>query len=102
MVTKSVWLVGFPFRSHQGRPVQHFYLVHEAPDAQVALEAALHRARTPGERALRGGLDIEEATAEIREVVCGELGIWHMAERAPLAEGPTAVPTAMRSRRYSA
>ncbi|KMS90346.1 MULTISPECIES: hypothetical protein [Streptomyces] len=94
MVTKTVWLVGFAFRSDQGRVVQHFYIVLEAADAAVARETALRRARTPRERALRGGADVEEATAETREVVCDGLGVWRLEGRGPAPEEPSALSAA--------
>ncbi|WP_413810624.1 hypothetical protein [Streptomyces sp. OE57] len=81
VTTVSVWLVGFRFRSAQGRLVQHFYVVPGAADAEAACEIATCRAYTSRERALRGGLDIEEASAETREVVRDSLGIWSLADR---------------------
>jgi len=94
MVTKSVWLVGFEFRSQQGRLVQHFYVVPEATNADDAREAALRRAHTPDERALRGGLGIEAATAETRQVVCDSLGVWSLAARGSCLNEPPAFSAA--------
>ncbi|MFG2356963.1 hypothetical protein [Streptomyces sp. NPDC048521] len=94
MVTRTVWLVGFAFRSAQGRLVQHYYVVLEAAGPAAAREIALRRARTPRERALRGGLDVEEATAETREVVCDDLGVWRLGGRGPAPEKPSVVSAA--------
>ncbi|KUN13947.1 MULTISPECIES: hypothetical protein [Streptomyces] len=95
MVTRTVWLVGFAFRSERGRLVQHFYVVPEAADAEVAREAALRRAGAPRERALRGGLDIEEATAETRLLVRDGLGVWRLGGRGPSSGQPSVFPAAV-------
>ncbi|MGW0812792.1 hypothetical protein ACWD00_05985 [Streptomyces viridiviolaceus] len=93
MVTKGFWLVGIAFRSPRDRVVQHFYVVPGAPHAEAALDAALSRARTPAECALRGGLDVESATAvEAREVLCNDIGVWTLADRDTSPGDPAAVP----------
>ncbi len=93
MVTKGFWLVGITFRSPRDRLVQHFYVVSGAPHAEAAREAALSRARTPAECALRGGLDIESATAvETRAVLCDAIGMWTLADRDTSPGEPAAVP----------
>ncbi|MEW2290976.1 hypothetical protein [Streptomyces sp. NPDC047841] len=94
MVTRTVWLVGFAFRSDQGRLVQHFYVVPEAADAAAARESALRRARVARERALRGGRDVEEATAETRRLFRDGLGVWRLGGRGPSPDEPSGLPAA--------
>ncbi len=94
MVTRTVWLVGFTFRSDRDRPVRHFYVVPEAADAAAARESALRRARTTRERALRGGLDVDEATAETRRLFRDCLGVWRLGGRGPSPDEPSGFPSA--------
>lgn len=91
MITVGVWLVGFGFRTEQGRLVQHFYVVSDAADAELAREAALRRAETLGERAARGGADIDEDAAETRQVVSDSLGIWSLSGPGPSRTNPLAL-----------
>lgn len=82
MVTKGPWLGGITFRPPLGRSFQHFYVVSEAPHAEAARECGLSRARTPAERVLRSGLDVESATTvEARELRRDDLCVWTLADR---------------------
>ena len=79
MITNRIWLVGFEFRTERGCLIQHFYLVADAANAEVARQTALRKAHSPGERALRGGLDFDETTGETRQVVSDLLGVQHLS-----------------------
>jgi hypothetical protein len=50
-----------------------------AADAELARSAALRKADTPRERAVRGGRELDEETAELRLVTVDPLGVLHLS-----------------------
>lgn len=79
MSTDPLWLVGFGYRTEQGQLVRHYYVVPGEADPELARRAALRRAVAPGERAVRGGRDLDARTTELRRMVRDPLGALSLA-----------------------
>jgi len=54
--------------------IRHYYVVPGEADPELARRAALRRAVAPGERAVRGGRDLDARTTELRRMVRDPLG----------------------------
>ncbi|MFH9090071.1 hypothetical protein [Streptomyces sp. NPDC017673] len=89
MITERLWLVGLGFHTERGRLVHHYYVIPHAADAELACSAALRKADTPGERAVRGGRELDNDATELRMVTIDPLGVPHLS--APYAPTPTSV-----------
>lgn len=83
MATERLWLVGLGFRVESGTLVRHYYVIPYADDAELAREAALRKADTPQERAVRGGRELDGSPAELRLVTIDPLGISRLSAPQP-------------------